>query len=570
MIHRVYSPTLRSFKTLELRPHLNILLADRTPQSHDRQTRNGAGKTSLAELIHFLLGLRGDPKSIFVNDPLREHVFAMEFDFAGNRTLVERSGAKPNDVFLTVEGRRRRVSNDEWSRELSDRLFGLPEAGEEPAPTGRQLLTYFARRQALQGFADPFQQNKHQSVGETQMCVAWLLGLDWRISAELEHLRARQRELAVLKRALRAEGVRDVVGEAARLHTAVTLVEERLRRLRASVGSFRVAENYRDLEAEAATLAKEREALSNANVVDERAIQDLDASLAAERPPLDVELERLFGEAQVVLPEAVRHRFDEVHQFHEAVVKNRRSYLDTERRGLASRIEQRRRRLDAVDARLSEVMAVLKSTGALDQLLGLQQELSREEAKTGGMRERLQMAQRLESGKEQLRGRMLELEHRLRLDLSEREALVRRAIVAFGDASAAIYERPGELRIDVGPGGLRFDVAIHAERSTGIKSMQTFCFDLLCARFAVERHQGPGFLVHDSHLFDSVDERQISNALWLGARDAARYGFQYLVTLNSERLPPSSHEGFRPGDHVLPVKLSDAGEDGGLFGLRFE
>lgn len=570
MIYRVFSPTLHSFKGLSFGPGLNILLADRTPQSHDRQTRNGAGKTSLVELVHFLLGLGRDPKSMFSNDKLREHTFAMEIDVADVRTVVERCGSKPNDVWLTAEGRRRRISNDEWERQAGQAFFDLDENDEKPRPTTRQLLTYFARRQALQGFSDPFHQSKYQSVGEMQMCVSWLLGLDWSISADLERVREHQRASDVLKRALMAEGVRDVVGEAAKLRTTVTLVEERVRRLRASVSSFRVAENYRDLETEATTLAKERESLSNANVIDGRAIQELDASLSSEKAPQAPELERLFNEASVVLPGSVRKRFDEVQLFHEAVVRNRRSFLESERRALISRVEQRRKRLDQVDIRLAEIMTILKSTGALEQLLELQRELSREEAKTGGMRERLHMAQRLESSREELKSRMLELEHKLRRDLAEREALIRRAILAFGDASAAIYERPGELTIDVGAKGLRFDVAIHGERSAGIQNMQIFCFDLVITRLSSERHRGPGFLLHDSHLFDPVDERQVSNALWLGARDAERYGFQYIVTLNSDRLPPSFHEGFEPKEHVLETVLSDATEAGGLFGLGFE
>jgi uncharacterized protein YydD (DUF2326 family) len=99
--------------------------------------------------------------------------------------------------------------------------------------------------------------------------------------------------------------------------------------------------------------------------------------------------------------------------------------------------------------------------------------------------------------------------------------------------------------------------------------MQIYCFDVDIASLWSRHDQGPGFLVHDSHLFDGVDGRQRDAALEAGAEIAAAEGFQYLVILNSDEVPKELPNGNSLDEYILPQRLTDYGEDGGLFGLRF-
>ena len=51
---------------------------------------------------------------------------------------------------------------------------------------------------------------------------------------------------------------------------------------------------------------------------------------------------------------------------------------------------------------------------------------------------------------------------------------------------------------------------------------------------------------------------------------AKEHGFQYIVTMNSDAVPKEVPAGFKLEDHALNVRLTDASEDGGLFGFRFD
>ena len=55
----------------------------------------------------------------------------------------------------------------------------------------------------------------------------------------------------------------------------------------------------------------------------------------------------------------------------------------------------------------------------------------------------------------------------------------------------------------------------------------------------------------------------------VGAETARDLGFQYIVTMNEDDAFKEKIEGFDLREYVLPVVLTDATEDGGLFGFRF-
>lgn len=99
--------------------------------------------------------------------------------------------------------------------------------------------------------------------------------------------------------------------------------------------------------------------------------------------------------------------------------------------------------------------------------------------------------------------------------------------------------------------------------------MKIFCYDLMLISFARERGLGIDFLIHDSTIFDGVDPRQRAHALELAAAMAAKHGFQYICTLNTDMVPASD---FSPGfdfEGLIRLRLTDTDPSGGLLGFRY-
>ncbi len=588
MIHRIFSD-LPSFKELQFRAGLNVLVADKSAGATDKQTRNGAGKTSLIEIIHFLTGAKTDPKGLMRNEALIASSFGMEFDLLGARTTVLRSGKNPSR--LIVEGNFEKwaippsvdrktgetfISNANWKRVLAAAFFGLEEseteedeADDASRPSFRSAFAYFVRRESGGAFQSPLRHNRMQQIGDQQMTVSFLIGLDWSVPQQWQQVRAREKKLSDLKRALGDGTLGEVVESAATLRTRLLLKEVEATRLRAALSSFRVLEQYHEYEERASRLTAELAELSDGNSLDRRYAAEIDAALSSEMPPPPEDLERLYQEANVILPETALRRFEEVRVFHESVLKNRKSYLAAERTTALARIEERAGKMSAIDQRRAEVMGVLQSHGALDQFSRLQGEFGRAEAVVEATRQKFNTAEAMESTQVRLDGERARLLERLQQDYREQSSVLARAILAFEDTSKALYEEGGNLEFGSGPNGPQIEIHIHGEKSRGIGNMQVFCFDMMLMQVVAERKLGPGFMVHDSHLFDGVDERQVGKALAIGAKLAAKTGCQYIVTINSDAIPTQWPAGFEFAKYRLPVQLTDATESGGLFGIRF-
>ncbi|BBP74723.1 hypothetical protein PHLH7_08270 [Pseudomonas sp. Ost2] len=572
MIHHIFS-SLPTFKRLDdLKPGLNVLLAQKTEGASSKQTRNRAGKSSFVELVHFLTGSEAGPESIFRTQELAEYLFGMDFDLKDGRTVVERSGGSKAKIFVTTPPASKvKFSASEWCAFLGEQMFGLSslEASGSKPPSFRSLFAYFVRRQASGAFMTPEKQAAMQGTGDMQIALMFLLGLDWQIARDWQAVRDREKTLEELKKAAGAGAFGSIIGKAADLRTQLTLQEARLKKLHAEIGMFQVLPEYRELEVESSSLTRQLNDLANANTIDFTAIRDLEGALASEIPPHLEDLQAVYEEAGVVLPGLVKRRYEDVKSFHESVVRNRKDYLSSELEAAKLRIELRDGKKVQLDRRRGEILGILKSHGALEQFLKLQGELGRLESEVESLRQRFEAAEQLEGTKNELEIERNRLTIRLRRDFSEQKDRVAEAIVAFEETSQRLYESAGSMTIDETSNGPVLKFPMQGQRSKGIKNMQIFCFDMMLMRLCARRQIGPGFLVHDSHLFDGVDGRQVISALRLGAEISHELGFQYIVTMNEDDAFKEAVDGFDLNDYVIPTRLTDATEDGGLFGIRF-
>jgi uncharacterized protein YydD (DUF2326 family) len=583
--------SIPTFKTVTFREGLNVLLADTSPGATEKQTRNSAGKTSLIEIIHFLMGSDCDKDSLFRTDALIEHSFQGTFLIDGEKFVVSRTGSDPSKIFLVEGGDRRdelskrtdkatgrlNVSNTNWRVFLGHAHFGMPADirgtiyEEAYTPNFRPLFSYFARRRNSGGFLSPERQAERQQRVDWQVNLSYLLGLDWQIPLEFNKVRIRENTLDELKKAARGGAFGNVLGTVAQLRPQVTIAEAQAEKLRAQLDNFEVLESYRELARRAAAARTEMQAIGRDAVSAHESLAHLEQALEAERPPAKADLERLYSAAGIELPGLALRRFEEVAEFYDSVIANRRTHLQQEIADLRQGIAEGERRQAELDAERSGILKTLEGRGALDDFLELQRTLARCEATAATLRERFKAAELLEGETTQLVIDRVNLKRRLQEDHQGRKQALDEAILLIASAIADLYQdRSGRFVVEATDNGPEFKISIEGDRGGGISNMEIFCFDLALFNVTTKRFGGPGFLIHDSHLFDGVDERQIAGALELGAKTTSEKALQYIVTMNSDifdRVPLP--DDIDRSSVVLSTRLSDETETGGLFGFRF-
>ncbi len=587
MIHRIFSTDSR-FKELVFKPGFNVLLAEKSTGARKDQTRNAAGKSSTLEIIHYALGSKSKKGSLFANEAFQGQTLGMAFDLAGDLVRVHRPAgpsANRNQVFfsgavprvlakelsagLTNEDRSLTIKN--WNELLGRKIFGI-SAGAKFAPSFRMAFPYFCRLDSDGGMLNPFESWSKQPAWQRDVTIAFLLGLDWNVLAKMEILRKEESHLEQLRRELKGSGiVGQIIGKTTGLRAKLVISERRVHELASQLADFQILPEYRGTEKEASQIARTIADLADRNTADRRLISDLEESLAAEREPAAADLERLYAAAGVQLPEITLRRIESVKEFHRTVIKNRRSHLQGEIHAAKHRIAER----DAVavlqQQRQRQLMGLLQSHGALDQFDKLQEELSRLRSERDILQKQFDLAQKIEKGGADLELQRATLHQALIRDTDERAERLEEAALLYAKLSETVSERSSILEIEPTSKGFQMAITGGPDKSKGIREQQIFCFDMLLAVIQSKRQKSPGFLVHDSHLFDAMDERQVANAIEAGVRLSTKYGFQYIITMNSDRIPYNEFtEGFEFDSHIIAPRLTDETEAGGLFGFRFD
>jgi len=583
MIHGVYAnqPT---FHPVEFTTGLNVVVAERTDASTQRDTRNGLGKSTLITIIDFCLGSRAIKGTGLLQESLVDWAFTIDITLAGNRVKATRAIATPNRI--SIEGLTtnwieqpdldaksgERVFNwDRWKTLLGWALFGLPRSNNsfKYSPTYRSLISYFVRR-GPDAYNDPFRHFRQQMTWDIQLNTAYLLGLNWEYASKWQDLRDQEVGVKALDQAIKTGAMEGVMGSVGELEAQRIRLEQEAIHAESALNSFKVHPQYESIQAEADKITAEIHMLTNQNVFDRRRLARYKESISDEKPPNPLALEKIYEESGLVFPLAVRRSLTEAKEFHERIVVNRRAFLKTDIDRFEKIISEREEQVKQLTEARADSLAILRTHGALQEMTKLQERNVELRGRLDRVQSRIHEVKGLNVRKRDIKVAKTELAKVAEQDHEQRRDNWSAAVRLFNDHSQALYETPGKLVIDIGEKGYEYKVEIERSGSEGISKMKVFCFDLMLLQLAQQIPGRVDFLVHDSILYDGVDSRQRAIALERVAEVTEQSGMQYICTLNSDMVPRDDFSKDFVFDQHVRLTLTDKSQSGSLLGIRFE
>ncbi|MBF6224739.1 DUF2326 domain-containing protein [Nocardia abscessus] len=564
------------FRTVLFKPGLNLVVAERTAASSDKDSRNGVGKTTLFQAIDFCFG--GSVKGSDGLTKLKgsDWEFSLELEFDRKRRLtVTRALDNSGEIVLDGEvlelglgGRRRTESIGvrSWTDWLGSQCFELNnrDIRGEYDPTFRRLIGHFLRFRN-DAYISPFETFAKQPPYQVQVDNAYLIGLNWRLATEWQRWKDRGKALGAM-----AKSDMDELGEKlGELESRRVRAEAQHRRLVEQIRAFQVLPEYREIESRANGLTARIQKIANEMTVNARMLSLYREQLESEEPGDIQGVIETFEGAGVIFGKSLRRNLDEIVQFHTAVSRNRREYLQSEVTKLEISQLEREAEIARLDAAKRADLSLLQSHGALDDFANLQQRVGTTAALIESLVQQIEELREIRKGKAALKVAQVELQQRTALDVDERMSSLAPVLEDFSGTFEELYGGAADLVVDVGDAGYQFRSTLPRQGSHGVGKIGIFAYDLAIANNWSRTNRGPGFLAHDSVVFDGVDERQTAAAISKALRSADEIGYQYLLTINSDDLPVTelTARGVDVKSSTV-LTLTDVDPKGGLLGIR--
>lgn len=575
MIYKIYA-NKPQFKSVTFTSGLNIILADRSQKSGKKDSRNGVGKTTLINIIHFCLGstLKKDQLPI---DKIKDWEFFIDIELFGERIIVSRSIANPSTV--QIQGNHSKLSLkteksdidehdyytlDNWKKLLGLSLFNVNYVDKEKyTPSFRNLISYFARS-GIDAYSAPFNYFRSQPAWSVQVHNAFLLGLNWKHASTAQALKDQSSAINGLDSAIKT-GIATSQGE---LEAERLRLENSVKSEKDALVNFNVHPQYQDIQKKANKITQELHSLANRRLVLSRKCERYEESIKSEHAPSFVEVAKLYDDAGLHFTASVTKTLDEAKAFHTTVVQNRKNFLETEVVQIKNELSDIESKIESATQERSKFMSILQTHGALEEYITLQERFTEKKEHLEKVKTKIADIKEITSKKSALKTKRIELEKMMLRDYEQTRPDWELAVSKFNENSQALYHESGNLIINHTSKGYQFRVEIPRSSSEGVGKMKIFCYDLMLANIFSAKAK-INFLIHDSTIFDGVDSRQTALALEHAHKKASKENFQYICAFNSDALPEKDFTSEFNVEDFVRLRLSDRKPEDSLMGFRY-
>lgn len=590
-LSKLYTNQPVFFKPIEFNFGVNVICAEIRLSEHTDKDTHNLGKSTIGTLINFCL-LKQIDKDHFLKSQtqFKEFIFFLEIQLLDKSYLTIRRSIQ-NNTRISFKKHNERLQDfsslnkDNWdhydipfkkSINLLDSFLNLTTISPFHF---RKILGYLLRSQ--EQYQDVFNLNFQAKHYEWKPVLAKCLGLDNHLIEKSYELEKELQILSVEKKQIENsqshKDLGEIEGILALKRNDLKLKDEELNNLDFSNTDLSMANQL------AKDIDKKIQNINNEIYYLKANIQRIENSLVDTKIHFNMnETEKLFKEAHIVFGDQLKKNYNQLIDFHQTIVNERRQYLLEEKSELEKDLDSHIKSLHELNIQRSATLKTYQSTDILDRYKNLVQEVANLKSHINMLEDQsktLHDSQDIQSHIQTVKTNLDDVQEKITKNLYEN--LDSNSISVFAETRMnfskiieQVLSEPAVLNISLNAEShLEFRAkflnlsgdSTSADKGNTYKKLLCIAFDLALLQTHINNNF-PHFVFHDG-VFENLDDRKKINLLKV-MRDLSKLGIQQIVTMIDSDTPQEFARCVNWLDKEEIIKtLHDDGSEGRLFNM---
>lgn len=546
-------------REIEFRSGLNLIV-DETPEG-SRNTGNNVGKTTVLRLIDFCLGAKAQPiytepeskkeipdvkKFLVDNEIVVTLVLVDGFEENARKVVIQRNFLKYSRAIRKIDGIC--ITADEFNEVLSQKLFNICLA----KPTFRQIISHNIRCDGVSLSNTLKTLNNYTSGIEYETLHLFMFGCDFKDGEKKQEIVSKiSLETSYKKRIEKDLTKSALCAKLLQVDQEIQSLTERKKQLKLNPSYSQDLERWNNVKKEKSRISEAYNQLTLRKSLIEESVKRL------EQVKFDIDnsqLHLIYSQAKLLIP-GIQKSFDEMVDFHNKMIENKRSFISCELPSLDEQIQSVYEKLVALQTEEFNLSQLLNNIVAEDAIEKIAIELNDLYQQKGNVEEKINIISEIENNLNAFEKELSLIDRDLHSP--EKKKFIQAKLDLFNgkfsEVSKSLYNESYAVQFEDkttidGKPYYAFSI-VNLNASTGKKQGEAACFDLAYIKFA--KDEG---IPHLSFALNDKKELMHNNQLLqIGLYANANNDVQYVASILKDKLPDELNS-----DDNIVVRLSQS------------
>lgn len=586
MLLRLYSDT-NLFDAISFRNGMNIVFGKYSSKK-EAQGINGIGKSSVVRLIDFaLIGRKAErlfnrEKYHFLRE--EKHSLTLEFQVQQEKYAIKRFFSDLMKVQFRTQPEKFQDYEKREMQTLLENIF-FPLTNTSVAFEGRRfgtIMEFFIKDDLEnQKRIDPLSFVSYPAkTSEKTALNFYLLNLPTKniidYNSVLQSYERKQKTIKELTDKFEANTNKDIN----QFRTEKIRIENRIQIIEESLKDYNFLKTHTEVENRLTEVTHQINRESMIYNSTSRKLKNLQNSYSnVSNIDLD-RIQNIYNDASKTFGDFVKKSLEEIIEFKERLLDNRRKYLLDEEKNFQEKIDSVLNKLKSLEKERSRLFAILRERGVLDKVENVYEELIKEKASLIEYSSVVKQIDELEASLAETNIEISELKRdiinkvlKVENDLNELRWLFQEILAnsiylddkfenSYFNVKVNSSTKTNQLPVKI-------SIQIPKEHALGRERLKIVAYDLMVfLKSRIENRKITDFLIHDG-IFHAISQRTICRILnYINSKYSELQNFQYIVTFNEDEIEILDSETHQKLDFDITectiAKFSDT-EDGTLF-----